>query len=192
MITEYGRFIAVTSRRLYGKDFYGQIEKILARKPYGLILREKDLEEHAYEEMAKIVMEMCKKQDVLFFVHSNVCLAEKIGCKNIHLPIHLFWELVSGPNKERLQRFCNISVSCHSVDEAVEAERNHATMIVLGTIFETACKPGKKGSGLELIRQVREKCSIEIYAIGGINEQNIEDVIEAGAAGGCMMSGFIE
>ena len=35
-------------------------------------------------------------------------------------------------------------------------------------------------------------CPIPVFAIGGIKETNVEAVIAAGAAGGCMMSGFME
>ena len=66
-----------------------------------------------------------------------------------------------------------------------------ATQIVLGTIFETECKKGLKGKGLDFVREICEACPIPVYAIGGISMERLSQVMDAGAAGGCMMSGFM-
>ena len=67
-----------------------------------------------------------------------------------------------------------------------------ATQVILGTIFETECKKGLKGRGIEFVREISEYCrkngDIPVYAIGGITPENISLVKEAGARGGCMMS----
>ena len=63
---------------------------------------------------------------------------------------------------------------------------------VLGTIFETDCKKGLKGKGVEFVRQICARCPIPVYAIGGMNLERISLVRQAGAAGGCMMSGFMK
>ena len=67
-----------------------------------------------------------------------------------------------------------------------------ADRIILGTIFETQCKKGLRGRGLSFVEEICTVCPIPVFAIGGIKETNIEAVIAAGAAGGCMMSGFMQ
>lgn len=71
------------------------------------------------------------------------------------------------------------------------AVKNGATQIILGTIFETECKKGLKGKGLEFVREICKACPVPEYAIGGINMERLPQVMDAGAAGGCMMSGFM-
>ena len=66
-----------------------------------------------------------------------------------------------------------------------------ATQIVLGTIFETECKKGLKGRGVAFVEEICRQCPVPVYAIGGMNEKRLPQVMEAGAAGGCMMSGFM-
>ena len=66
-----------------------------------------------------------------------------------------------------------------------------ATQIILGTIFETECKKGVLGKGVEFVREICQKCPLPVYAIGGMNLQRLPLVIDAGAAGCCMMSGFM-
>ena len=46
------RKICVTNRHLAERPFLEQLERVLATKPYAMILREKDLTEEAYEELA--------------------------------------------------------------------------------------------------------------------------------------------
>ena len=67
-----------------------------------------------------------------------------------------------------------------------------ADQIILGTIFETACKKGLRGKGLSFVSEICSACPLPVYAIGGIKESNIEAVIAAGARGGCMMSGYMK
>ena len=67
-----------------------------------------------------------------------------------------------------------------------------ASQIILGTIFETDCKKGLQGKGVEFVRQICARCPIPVYAIGGMNLERISLVRQAGAAGGCMMSGFMK
>lgn len=44
-----------------------------------------------------------------------------------------------------------------------------ASQIILGTIFETECKKGLQGKGVEFVRQICARCPIPVYAIGGMN-----------------------
>lgn len=180
-------FIAVTDRSLCPVSFEAQIIKITALHPCALILRERDLSDSAYEELARRVQEICRSEKVPFFVHSRVETAKAIGCGNIHLPLPVLRALGGRPDG-----FSMVSVSCHSREDMEEAVAAGADRIILGTIFETACKKGLRGRGLSFVREICEACPVPVYAIGGIKESNIDAVIAAGAAGGCMMSGFME
>lgn len=77
-----------------------------------------------------------------------------------------------------------IGISCHSLEDAREAERNGADYIFFGPIFDT---PSKRSfgppQGLDHLREVCEDVRIPVIAIGGINETNAQDSILAGAAG---------
>ena len=102
--------------------------------------------------------------------------------------------LMSMSEEERSQmrkNFLEISVSCHSMEDMNLAVKNGATQIILGTIFETECKKGLKGKGLGFVAEICKACPVPVYAIGGINLERLQQVIDVGAAGGCMMSGFM-
>lgn len=179
-------FIAITNRQLCKKDFLTQIKIVAKLHPNAIILREKDLEDEAYKELANNVFSICRKEKVGFFVHQRVNIARHIGCKNIHLPNHVAVEY-----QNQLDDFEQISVACHSLEDVKKAEKAGATRIILGTIFETDCKKGLKGKGTSFVKEICCQTNLPVYAIGGIKENNIAEVIKAGAKGGCMMSGFM-
>ena len=81
--------------------------------------------------------------------------------------------------------------SIHSVEEVKEAIELGADYLFAGNIYETDCKKGLPGRGLEFLRQVCNESTVPVYAIGGVNENRLPQILETGAAGGCMMSGFM-
>jgi thiamine-phosphate pyrophosphorylase len=88
-------------------------------------------------------------------------------------------------------RFRVIGASCHSVEEALEAQQLGCTYITAGHVFATDCKKGLPPRGLDFLRAVCAAVDIPVYAIGGINSENLQDVMKCGAAGGCIMSGLM-
>lgn len=192
MCNSYEHTIVITNRHLVQGDFLKQLEKVTKLHPHALILREKDLADDAYESLAKKVFDLCKREDITFFLHTKIEIARKIGCQNIHLSIPVLKGLSETEKKALTEDFCEISISCHSMEDVEIAMAGGATQIILGTIFETECKKGVIGKGVEFVREICQKCPLPVYAIGGMNLQRLPLVIDAGAAGCCMMSGFMQ
>ena len=183
--------VAVTNRSLCHRPFPEQLEMVCQTHPAFIILREKDLPDAEYEKLAAKVLEIYKTAGIPVFLHSRMEIAERLGCENIHLSIPVLQDLPDVQRDVLTTNFKEISVSCHSMEDVELAVKSGATQIVLGTIFETECKKGLKGRGLEFVREICANCPVPVYAIGGINEERLPQVMEAGAAGGCMMSGFM-
>ena len=192
MCNSYEHTIVITNRHLVQGDFLKQLEKVTKLHPHALILREKDLTDDAYESLAKKVFDLCKREDITFFLHTKIEIARKIGCQNIHLSIPVLKGLSETEKKALTEDFCEIIISCHSMEDVEIAKAGGATQIFLGTIFETECKKGVLGKGVEFVREICQKCPLPVYAIGGMNLQRLPLVIDAGAAGCCMMSGFMQ
>ena len=192
MCNSYKHTIVITNHHLVQGDFLKQLEKVTKLHPHALILREKDLTDDVYESLAKKVFDLCKREDITFFLHTKIEIARKIGCQNIHLSIPVLKGLSETEKKALTEDFCEISISCHSMEDVEIAMAGGATQIILGTIFETECKKGVLGKGVEFVREICQKCPLPVYAIGGMNMQRLPLVIDAGAAGCCMMSGFMQ
>ncbi|WP_458407996.1 thiamine phosphate synthase [Anaerotignum sp.] len=179
--------LCVTNRTLCKEDFLTRVEKIATEHPKGIILREKDLSEEVYKEFAENILMICKKYDVPCMLHSFVDVALELGAENIHLPLHMLGEM----DERKKETFKQIGASCHSVEEAQDAERLGCTYITAGHVFVTDCKKGLAPRGLEFLRNVCKNVSIPVYAIGGISSENIDAVRKMGAAGACVMSGLM-
>lgn len=185
MITCMSDILCVTNRVLCKEDFIVRIEKIASAHPSGIILREKDLSEKEYRNLAKTVLEICHKHGVPCILHSFTDVASELNCNALHLPLDILRTL----SAEDKKMFKTLGASCHSADDAVEAQKLGCTYITAGHIFDTDCKKGVAGRGLGFLREICQSVNIPVYAIGGINSENISQVINAGASGACIMSG---
>lgn len=179
--------LCVTNRALCKNDFLTRIENIAKASPAGIILREKDLPEAEYEILAKKVMEICEKHSVACILHSFTDTAIKLKADKIHLPLHLLSKLT----EQEKRQFSVIGGSCHSVEDAVLAQKLGCTYISAGHIFATDCKKGLPPRGIDFLKQVCDSVSIPVYAIGGITCGSISLIRRSGAAGGCVMSGLM-
>ena len=130
--------LCVTNRGLCREDFFARIERIAASHPAGMILREKDLTAKEYGQLAKRVLEICAGHSVTCMLHSFVDVALELQAEAIHLPLHILREM----KPEEKARFAILGASCHSVEDALEAQALGCTFITAGHVFETDCKKG--------------------------------------------------
>ena len=179
--------LCVTNRKLCREDFLTRIERIAACHPAGIILREKDMKPEDYKELAAAVMEICEHYGVKCILHSFPDVAISLHADAIHLPLHLLREL----SQEQKTHFEVLGASCHSVEDALEAQALGCTYITAGHVFETDCKKGLPGRGLDFLRNVCAAVDIPVYGIGGIDADNIALVRDAGANGACLMSSLM-
>ena len=187
MIMYMSDILCVTNRKLCREDFLTRIERIAACHPAGIILREKDLNPKDYKELAAAVMEICEQHGVKCNLHSFPDVAISLQADAIHLPLHLLRAMP----QEQKAHFKVLGASCHSVEDALEAQALGCTYITAGHVFETDCKKGLPGRGLDFLRYVCAAVEIPVYGIGGIDSDNIALVRTAGASGACLMSSLM-
>lgn len=84
-----------------------------------------------------------------------------------------------------------VGVSVHSVDEAAAAERDGATWVTFGHVWETGSHPGEPGRGVEALREVAAAVEIPVIAIGGITTAQVPEALAAGASGIAAISAIL-
>lgn len=85
-----------------------------------------------------------------------------------------------------------IGVSTHSLKEAQEAEQAGADFILFGPVYFTPSKAAYgKPQGTAALKEVVEKISLPVYAIGGIKPENIEEVRRTGIQGVALISAVL-
>lgn len=181
--------ICVTNRTLCRDDFLTRIDHI-AKKGVAdaILLREKDLTEREYLELAEKVLSICKSHNRRCILHTYYKAAKELGCKEIHLPLPLLQKMREEGEKEW---FTTVGTSVHSLKQANLAMHLQADYMMAGHIFETDCKKGLPGRGLSFLSKVVCKSEVPVYGIGGISADNAGQIMETGAAGVCIMSGFM-
>lgn len=183
------KVICVTNRHLCENPLVEQVETVCKFHPKAIILREKDLPEDEYMILANEVLDICAKNGVECILHFYTNVAKKLKCNAIHLPLFKLRE-----NRANLSEFKIIGTSVHSVEEAIEAQKLGATYISAGHIFATDCKKGVPPRGLDFLKKVCQTVEVPVYAIGGIkfSSEQMNDIIDCGAKGGCIMSGMMK
>jgi thiamine-phosphate pyrophosphorylase len=84
-----------------------------------------------------------------------------------------------------------IGASVSSPEEALLAEKEGADYISAQSIFRTSSKENVKIIGLEGLRSIINASSLPVIAIGGINKDNVKDVIRNGAKGIAVISAAV-
>lgn len=187
MIMCMSDILCVTNRKLCREDFLTRIERIAACQPAGIILREKDMNPEEYRKLSAAVIRICEQYGVKCILHSFTGIAVSLQSEGIHLPLHLLRAMP----QEQKAHFGVLGASCHSVEDALEAQALGCSYITAGHVFETDCKKGLPGRGLEFLRNVCAAVDIPVYGIGGIDADNIALVRDAGASGVCLMSSLM-
>ena len=177
--------ICVTNRHLCREDIVGRIRALAAARPRAVILREKDLAAEEYRALAQQALAACADYGVPCVLHNFAGVARELEAKALHLPLPALRQLSAA---ERAA-FPVLGASCHSVEDAREAEALGCTYITAGHIFATDCKRGLPGRGVVFLARVCRSVALPVYAIGGIGPESIASLRAAGAAGACVMSG---
>lgn len=149
-----------------------------------VILREKDLDDAAYELLAAEMAAICARCGIAFVAHSHVEAARRLGCAAVHLPLPLLRA------QGRPDGFAWVGTNVHEADEVAEAEVLGADVLVASPVFAPSCKPASTARGLPFLRAVLDRAHAPVFALGGITDENERLIREAGAAGACRMSDY--
>lgn len=186
----YENIICVTDRKICRLPFLRQAEKICARHPLALILREKDLTGQEYLQLAKNVQVICKNNGVKFIVHTFWRVGIALGADAVHLPLAAYDGMTAA---ERLQAG-RIGVSVHCAEDIRAAVKLGAAYLIAGHIYESSCKPGVPPRGLAFLKEACALSTVPVYAIGGIglNPAQLQELLACGAAGACVRSALMQ
>ncbi len=151
-------------------------------------LREKEMSKKARLEFGFKVRELTRKHGVLFIVNDDLDLALILDADGLHLGQDDI------PIKYARPFFRDkiIGVSTHSIEQVNEAVSSGADYIGVGPIFETSTKEDRAPLvGPELLLKIKNECPIPYVAIGGIREDNIDLVVQAGCHRAAIISDIL-
>ena len=141
-------------------------------------LREKELEAGDVLRVGAKLAESCEGAGIPFIVNDRPDVAAVLGA-GVHV----------GQNDlpvEHARRFVTdgiVGLSTHAESE-IDAARAGVVVpdyVAVGPVFETPTKPGRPAAGLGLVAYAAERIEIPWFAIGGIDESNVVEVMDRGA-----------
>lgn len=181
----------ITDRKLFLDEaaFFSAVEEALKAGCRAVQLREKDLPVRELLRMAQLFRELTLKYSARLFINDRVDVALASGADGVHIghagiPVSAAKRIIGAKMMT--------GYSAHGIDEALRAEEDGADFITLGPVYDTPSK-ARYGAplGPDVLKKVKEKTRIPVFAIGGIRLNRIQEVKEAGADGIALISGVL-
>lgn len=181
--------VCVTNRNLCREDFFKRLQRIAQSDVDKIILREKDLAEEKYLNLAEKAFKFCAGQEKKLILHNYLSAAKKLSQSKIHLPLSMLEK-----NPPLREEFEIIGTSVHSLEQLKKAEALGASYVTAGHIFKTNCKKDLAPRGISFLQSICNRSHIPVYAIGGINLETVSMLAEVKSPmfkGICIMSEFM-
>ncbi len=149
-------------------------------------LREKRRDKGKVKEEAIKLLKFCRENNALFIVNDYVDVALEIGADGVHLG-------QSDMPINEARKICGdkliIGLSTHSAEQAVKADNEDVDYITIGPIYKTRDKDYTVGP--EIIKKILRKIKKPLIAIGGINKNNIDEVLRHGVKSVAVISAVV-
>ena len=181
-------YLVTDEKACLEKDFYSCIEEAIKGGVKIVQLREKNISTKDFYEKALKVKEICKNYGVLFIINDRLDIAQAVGADGVHLgqsdmPIEKAREILK-------DRFL-IGATARNMEEAKRVELLGADYIGSGAIFGTSTKDNAKKLEMEDLKKMVNSVKIPVFAIGGININNVGSLKNIGLQGICAVSGIL-
>lgn len=164
-----------------------QVETVLNNGVKIVQLRDKINDQDTVKKFATQIQELCKKYNALFVLNDDIDLAIQLQCDGLHIgkSDHARFDEI----REKFHGI--IGVSCYgSIDLALEFEAKGADYVAFGSFYPSPTKPNSNIVPLEVIEEAKKKLQIPVCAIGGINLNNLDQVLEYHPDMVCAISGI--
>lgn len=188
-IKEQLNLYLVTDRHwLANRNLEDDVEKAILGGVTMVQLREKNIDNDSFIELAKKVKQVCNKYKVPFIINDNLEVALAVDSDGIHigqddLPASLVRQKI-GPDKI-------LGVSAHNLDEAIAAKKAGATYLGAGAMFSTTTKDNTTNLSIEQLQTITKNVDIPVVAIGGINYDNCLSLKNCNLAGIAVVSAIM-
>ena len=139
-------------------------EQIQMHLPSYVLYRDKSNPD--YNTQAEYAVQVCSQfEDVKCFIHQDIDLAKKLNATGVHLTSKQFSEI-----KKAKDLGLEVIISTHTHDEVLDAQKEGANAVTYSPIFTSPNKG--KAKGVKDLEELLKKCSIKVFALGGIVTQD--------------------
>ena len=169
-----------------GDDFLKRIQLLCKAVVDELLLRAKGLSEAQFYDLARVVAQICENYRKKFIINQFFDVACKLKSDFWLTSVQLDFFKNHTVFLKEFRQTAKIYAPAHDLEQA-KISATIADILVASHIFATSCKAGLEPKGVNFISELKS-FDKEIYALGGLNNQNYKEAIKAGANGICFMS----
>ena len=179
----------VTDRELMAADSVEEcVEQAISGGCTVVQLREKTASSREFYQTALRVREITARMGVPFIINDRADIAFAVCADGVHigqddLPYEAARCVVG---KDKI-----VGVSVKNLTEALAAVDMGADYLGVGAMFATGTKPSADLTSMEELRRIREKVSIPIVVIGGMNKATVPLFRGTGVDGIAVVSAIV-
>ncbi len=141
-------------------------------------LREKDGSDRTLLELAREVRRITRDHGALFIVNDRPDLARLVEADGVHLGQD---DLALRDARRIVGPDALVGVSTHDLAQLRQAILDGASYVGIGPTFPSTTKTFAEFAGLDFVRAASAETSLPAFALGGIDLQNVQKVLDAGA-----------
>ncbi len=160
---------------------YSNLEKLVRQlvdaKVSIIQLRDKRLNARELVAAGKAIAKITRGTETRFVMNDRADVALAAGADGVHVGQE---DLMVADARRIMGAARLVGVSTHSIEQARQAVLDGANYIGVGPVFPSKTKSFKAPVGLELVEQVAKEIQLPAFAIGGINLENVGQVVDAG------------
>ena len=182
-------FYLITYSSLSKKGIISDVENAIKAGCKIVQYREKKKNTKEMISEAKRLEEICRGK-AIFLINDRIDIAIAVNADGVHLgqediPVDIARSIIGN---EKI-----IGLTVHNVNEAIIAKEQSVDYIGLAPIFNTDTKKDSKAPcGINMIKEIKNSVDLPIIAVGGINQNNVTDVVINGADGIAVVSAVLD
>jgi 8-oxo-dGTP diphosphatase len=162
-----------------------QLDKIIQNQVSLLQLRIKSLPHAEVEAVYRAVWTKCQQYSIRLLINSDLPLSHA-KADGIHLSSRALLACQTRPKAYEW-----VAASCHNLPELKHAENIGVDFVVLAPILPTSTHPDATPLGWEQMTALIEQVNIPVFALGGLNLQDVDQILHAGGQGIAGISAFL-
>ncbi|MGD0883508.1 MAG: thiamine phosphate synthase [Thermodesulfovibrionales bacterium] len=182
----------VTDRKLFANisSLYNAVEEALGSGVKAVQLREKDMAIRKLLSMAYYMRKLTAHYCAKLFINDRVDVAIAVDADGVHLTRN---SIPASAAKKASKGRLVVGVSTHTLGEAADAVKEEADFITFGPVYQTPSKL-KYGEpvGINALKEVCSEVSLPVFAIGGIREDRVREVMDCGCEGVAVISAILK
>jgi len=167
-----------------------QVKKLIEGGATLIQLRDKRASPKDFYGAAKEVLKFARAKKVKIIINDRVDIALAVEADGVHLGQD---DLSPEYARKILGEKAIVGFSTHTLAQAVESIKLPIDYVAIGPVFSTTTKKNAEAVvGLEGVKKAREAIGdFPLVAIGGINLENFQEVLDAGADSVAIISDLV-